>query len=55
MHDLDVEGRAFDFAGDDTIVEVGLAVFQAGAQRSDQTVYVACPDAGSGASEAVIH
>ena len=36
VHDLDVEGRAFDFAGDDTIVEVGLTVFQAGTQSSDQ-------------------
>ena len=36
VHDLDVEDRALDFAGDDTIVEVGLAVLQAGAQSSDQ-------------------
>ena len=36
MHDRDVEDWAFEFPGDDTIVEIGLAVLQAGTQGSDQ-------------------
>ena len=36
MHDRDVEDWALEFAGDDTIVKIGLAVLQAGAQGSDQ-------------------
>ena len=57
MHDLDVEDSALDLAGDDTIVEVGLAVLQAGGQGPTSGISPPGLSAAdpAGASEAEIH